>query len=170
MDGRPRRNVFDEVKTFTSNLQIYILLGMKLRKAKQLAFVLAAMFSLAASSIAACACSHHQIPSEAAPAEISCHRAGHADPGGQQNLDQPGSGDQLDTGCNCFVRDSVPSLFAKTRNLTEFADAAFDGCGVIAFDLTPVLRHSPPAFFRTLGVDYDSPRRTRAPARAPPRL
>src|SRR5687767_8922960 len=169
MDGRPRRNVFDEVKTFTSNLQIYILLGMKLRKAKQLAFVLAAMFSLAASSLAACACSHHQIPSAADAVETSCHGAGHAYQQGKQNLDQPGSGHQLDTGCNCFVRDSVPSLSAKTRNLTEFADSASGECGVITVNLAPVLRFSQPDNFLSLAADFDSPRSTRAPARAPPR-
>ena len=155
---------------FTSNLPIYILFGMRLRRAKQLAFVLAAIFSLAASSIAACACSHHQIPMEAAPAETSCHGPGHADQQGKQILDQPGPGDQLDTGCNCFVRDSVPSLSGKTRNLTDCADTACDECSVIALDLTRVLRRSPPANFPSLAADYDSPRSTRAPARAPPRL
>jgi hypothetical protein len=140
----------------------------KVGKIKQVTMVLAAVLSLMASAVAACACSHHQV--SAAPVEISCHDASHETSQPQNDVDQPSPGDQVETGCNCFVQERSPSLSSKARIPNDSSSEApvdqqvLELRQVLVAEPAATANYSPPITY------YDLLRGTRAPARAPPRL
>jgi len=151
-------------------LTVYILFEVKVGKIKQAAIVLAAVFSLLTSAVAACGCSHHRIAA-AAPAETSCHGAAHEASHRSNDVDQPASGSQIETGCNCFSRESSPSLSSKARISTDSSNETAVEQPVFELDSKPLAGSVRAAsYFPTTATDYNSRKGTRAPARGPPRL
>ena len=141
---------------------------MEVVRAKRAIFVLAAVLSLATSTLAACCCSHHEIV--AAPVETSCHGISHEQPDPSQSVDQTASGDKVETGCRCVVRQPGPSLATKS---SPAADSSSDApAGPFTFEVDRVLLadSTGPANYYFPIAHYNSHHGTRAPARAPPSL
>jgi hypothetical protein len=138
---------------------------MKLVRAKQFLVTVTAIFSLFVSAISACACSHHE------PVKVetsSCHSSSHEAPAAEQ----PNGSDQVDTGCNCFVRTPVPAIVAKkddkrTAVEQQLAEVVELPVTIDAkFNITSVsdLPFQPPQ------SNYKHALLASLPSRAPPRL
>lgn len=127
---------------------------------KQAIGVLVVLASLCASSIAACACTHHR----PAAAANTCHAASHA------STKETVSEDVADTGCRCFVNAPSPFLSAKSKFP---GDALHDGPIAKKYiDAGIVMRavSTQAGIFRPAVGYRGSVHSQRAPARAPPRL
>jgi hypothetical protein len=141
---------------------------MKVARAKRAVFVLAAVLSLFASTLAACGCSHHQ--TAAVPVETSCHGTSHEAPKPAEAFGQTASGDKVETGCRCFANESGPSLFSKSRVATDSSNETPVDLGVFDVNRVLVANSAGTLNYYSATEHYDSCHGTRAPARAPPRL
>jgi hypothetical protein len=141
---------------------------MKVVRAKRAIFVLTALLSLVTSTIAACGCSHHEIA--AAPVETSCHGTNHEAPEQPETMEEAASGDKLETGCNCFVREPGPSLSSKSRIPTDSSHQTPVELSPFEVDRKLVANSAGTASYYSAKALYNSRHGTRAPARAPPRL
>ena len=120
-----------------------------------------------ASSVSACACSHHVVKAE--PDLPPCHAAAHKSTAA--SVDPNADGHHVDTACTCFIRDAMPFVASKSdsKNLKSVplvkgqnapeSEYAREGCFALQIVFTPGL---PSRYDRTLDLS--------APSRAPPRL
>lgn len=151
------------------DLSFYNLESMAGRIRRSLTLILVTL-SLLVSAVSACACSHHQ-PDEPAKASSSCHASSH----GEVHKAPPIEGvrsNAIDTDCECFVRNPVPVIAAKSDTKKAKADSSDDLTAEapddgISFESASVITQPPPS---QIGSKYLSPQRHSGPARAPPRL
>ncbi len=128
-----------------------------------------AILSLCVASVAACACSHHETPSEAET--LSCHSRSHDDPK-PEIVSQVPSGVSVDPSCECFIRTIAPAITAKNESkrfktsgadqIDDTAIAWFENRSVTIAEAISV--HFEPPIFYALNHSRSGP------SRAPPRL
>ena len=132
-------------------------------------FLLVAMFSLAASSVAACACAHHK-PAEAA--ENSGHGVSHRHETPATTADSAADTESFAPSCSCYSRMPVPAVVAKQDDKRYTTDAPPAERAAVVID--PVARFErsllPVANFRDLRFFKSEDLLASLPARAPPRL
>ena len=149
------------------------------------------MLTLFAASISACACAHHQPQAEAA--ENSCHGTQHsaASHNKKQTVDKSKSAKSHSHGkavsdnedraiaenafatlCDCYVRQPVPAIAAKTENKKQRSETAPVELPAIQDNIQIVFASS---YISEVGIDainvfYKGRSGRSMPARAPPRL
>lgn len=88
---------------------------MKSRRLKQIFLSLCVVLSLFASSVAACACSHHLL--EAEVHAVSCHQMSEAEDSQAEQSKDVSQFETVAERCNCFAKTSQPSVVNKAKNL-----------------------------------------------------
>ena len=80
------------------------------KRIKQFAVALLAVLSLSVASVAACACSHHAVPSEP---KASCHGPTH------QTVEADSGSPAFNESCNCLIASTELSVKAETFKLKK---------------------------------------------------
>ncbi|MBP7415574.1 MAG: hypothetical protein KA831_02890 [Pyrinomonadaceae bacterium] len=135
-------------------------------KLQKLSVCAVAILSLLASAVSACACNHHEAKPVAAAS--SCHSETH------ETVSAEGvpTGDAVETGCNCFVKDPTPFILAKSESkklkVQKKAHAAIvETVDVESIDLAVISVSLLSSVSRQI---YAAPPSRSAPARGPPVL
>src|SRR5262245_20228674 len=101
------------------------------RRSSSLICSVVAIFAMAISAIAACACTHHQAR-ETEKKVISCHGASHETESPEVSNDEP-SGPYVDESCNCYLNRVQPAITAKSEQKkfkTQQSDVAENGASI----------------------------------------
>ena len=139
---------------------------MKLVRAKHFLVTVAAIFSLFVSAVSACACTHH----ESVKVETgSCHSSSHE---ASAAAEQPNRSDQVDGGCNCYVRTPVPAIVAKKDDKRTVVEQQL--AGVLELSVTIDFKFNRAELsalpVQPLQSNYKHALLASLPSRAPPRL
>lgn len=90
---------------------------MKSRRLQKFILSFGIILSLAASSLAACVCSHHAI-AKAEDHAPSCHQTSHQTEQTQaENSETKNAFPVIGESCNCFVKISQPFIVGKSENI-----------------------------------------------------
>lgn len=90
---------------------------MKFRRLQKFILSFGVILSLAASSLAACACSHHAAV-KAENHAPSCHQTSHKTGQTQtENSETKNNFPEIGESCNCFVKISQPFIIGKSENV-----------------------------------------------------
>lgn len=90
---------------------------MKSRRLQKFILSFGIILSLAASSLAACVCSHHAI-AKAQEHATSCHQISHKTEQNQaENAETKSNFPEIGESCNCFAKVSQPFIVGKSENV-----------------------------------------------------
>ena len=138
---------------------------MKNWRLKQLALSLSIVLSLFVSSMAACACSHHQ--SKAETHTPSCHQSSQEN---QQTVagDETKPSVQIGIACNCFIKTAAPFAASKFENFKTQKTQAVLIALPKAEKLDLISQSASAKFHRTYYFYNSNYLRKNTPPRAPP--
>jgi hypothetical protein len=129
---------------------------------------IAAIFALAISSVAACACNHHA--SKAIRSQPSCHAAATHEPPIAEET--PTDNDRVEKDCNCTIRVSLASVLARSEsNRSGHQERPAAVIGAVALPEPTSIETSAVILAAAIKPNlYQKLDHPRAPSRAPPRL
>lgn len=91
---------------------------MKSRRPQKFILSVGIIFSLFASSLAACVCSHHALAAKADDHAPSCHQTSHkSEETITENSETKNNFPAIGENCNCFVKISQPFIVGKSENV-----------------------------------------------------